>query len=150
VWQNGVNRLYAVQDPDAPEAHLRGRFLTGREGQYAFRAIRPTAYPIPDDGPVGAMLVAAGRHPWRPAHVHVAVTADGFEPLATHIFDAASEYLDSDAVFAVKPSLVKEFERRPADDPDRPPDVAGDWWSLEMDFVLAPRMDASMAGEATR
>src|SRR5690349_11426721 len=102
VWQNGVNRLYAVQDPDAPEAHLRGRFLTGREGEYAFRAIRPTPYPIPDDGPVGAMLDSARRHPWRPAHVHVAVTADGFAPLATHIFDAESEYLDSDAVFAVK------------------------------------------------
>ena len=147
VWQNGVNRLYAVQDPDAPEAHLRGRFITGREGEYAFRAIRPTPYPIPDDGPVGAMLAAAGRHPWRPAHVHVAVAADGFEPLATHIFDAESEYLDSDAVFAVKPSLVKEFERRPADDPNRPPDVSGEWWSLDMDFVLAPKVDPYVAGD---
>jgi catechol 1,2-dioxygenase len=150
VWQNGVNRLYAVQDPDAPEAHLRGRFLTGREGEYAFRAIRPTPYPIPDDGPVGAMLDSTGRHPWRPAHVHVAVSAEGFEPLATHIFDAESEYLDSDAVFAVKPSLVKEVTRRPADDPNRPPYVSGEWWSLEMDFVLAPKEDAYVAGDGTR
>ena len=84
------------------------------------------------------------------AHVHVAVTADGFEPLATHIFDAESEYLDSDAVFAVKPSLVKEFERRRPDDPNRPPDATGEWWSLDMDFVLAPKLDPFVAGDRTR
>jgi catechol 1,2-dioxygenase len=137
VWQNGVNRLYAVQDPDAPEAHLRGRFLTRTDGTFAFLAIRPTPYPIPDDGPVGRMLAASGRHPWRPAHIHVAVTADGFEPVATHIFDAESDFLDSDAVFAVKPSLVKQFVRRKDDDPQRPDGVTGPWWSLAMDFVLA-------------
>ena len=113
VWQNGVNRLYAVQDPESPEDHLRGRSVTRDDGGFAFLAIRPTPYPIPDDGPVGAMLAASARHPWRPAHIHVAVNAEGFEPLATHIFDSESEYLDSDAVFAVKPSLIKEFVRRP-------------------------------------
>jgi catechol 1,2-dioxygenase len=138
VWQNGVNRLYAVQDPDAPEAHLRGRFHTRADGTYAFVGIRPTPYPIPDDGPVGGMLAATGRHPWRPAHIHVAVAAEGFERLVTHIFDSKSEFLDSDAVFAVKPSLIKQLVRRAADDPERPTGVSGAWFSLEMDFVLAP------------
>jgi len=138
VWQNAENRLYAVQDPEAPEAHLRGRFLSEEDGGFAFLAIRPTAYPIPADGPVGAMLEATGRHPWRPAHIHVAVRADGYEPVATHVFDADSDYLDSDAVFAVKPSLIKRFERRDPDDPDRPAGVAGPWFSLQTDFVLAP------------
>src|SRR5438094_288028 len=75
VWQNAENRLSAVQDPDAPEAHLRGRFRSEHDGGYAFLAIRPTPYPIPADGPVGKMLEAAGRHPWRPAHIHLAVHA---------------------------------------------------------------------------
>ena len=75
VWQNGDNRLYAVQDPGAPEEHLRGRFSTREDGSYAFLAVRPVPYTIPDDGPVGAMLAAAGRHPWRPAHIHLIVRA---------------------------------------------------------------------------
>jgi hydroxyquinol 1,2-dioxygenase len=137
VWQNGVNRLYAVQDPDAPEAHLRGRFHSTSDGEYAFLGIRPTPYPIPADGPVGKMLAATGRHPWRPAHIHVAVRAAGYEPVATHIFDADSEYLDSDAVFAVKPSLIKQFVPRSPEDPERPAGVYGSWYSVHVDFVLA-------------
>jgi len=100
------------------------------------------AYPIPDDGPVGRMLAATGRHPWRPAHIHMIVRAAGFRTVATHIFDSASEYLDSDAVFAVKPSLVRSFVERSADDPERPPGIAGPWTSLELELVLAPGADA--------
>jgi protocatechuate 3,4-dioxygenase beta subunit len=136
VWQNGDDRLYAVQKPEGPEDHLRGRFRTRDDGSYAFLAVRPVPYPIPDDGPVGRMLAAAGRHPWRPAHIHMIVRADGFETVTTHVFDAASEYLDSDAVFAVKPSLMREIVLRAADDPERPGGVEGDWASLECDFVL--------------
>jgi hydroxyquinol 1,2-dioxygenase len=138
VWQNGPNRLYAVQDPESPEEHLRGRFVTRDDGGFAFLAIRPTPYPIPEDGTVGHMLAATGRHPWRPAHIHVAASAAGFERLATHVFDGSSPYLDSDAVFAVKPSLIKQFVQRGADDPSRPRGVDREWWSLEMDFVLVP------------
>ena len=137
VWQNGDDRLYAVQRPEAPEDHLRGRYRTREDGSYAFVAVRPVAYPIPDDGPVGRMLAATGRHPWRPAHIHMIVRASGFRPVATHIFDAASEYLDSDAVFAVKRSLVRPFVERAADDPKRPPGIEGEWVSLELDLVLA-------------
>jgi hydroxyquinol 1,2-dioxygenase len=138
VWQNGSNRLYAVQDDGAPEHHLRGRFRTDREGRYSFQAVRPVPYPIPDDGPVGQMLEATARHPWRPAHIHIVVRAPGFQSLTTHIFDAESEYLDRDTVFAVKSSLLRTFQPRRSGDPGTPGDVAGEWVSLELDLVLAP------------
>ena len=137
VWQNDTNELYSVQDPDAPEGHLRGRFVSERDGRYAFVGVRPVPYRIPFDGPVGKMLDATGRHPWRPAHIHLAVRAEGYEPLATHIFDAESPYLDSDAVFAVKPSLIRTFELRLPEDPDAPNGIDGPWYALDdLDIVL--------------
>jgi catechol 1,2-dioxygenase len=140
VWQNGDNRLYAVQDIEAPEMHLRGRFSAREDGSYAFVGVRPVPYTIPDDGPVGQMLHATGRHPWRPAHIHLIVSAPGFQTLTTHIFDAESTYLDSDAVFAVKPSLLRQFVPRSSDDPQRPPTIPeGAWYSVENDLVLAPK-----------
>jgi hydroxyquinol 1,2-dioxygenase len=138
VWQNGDNGLYAVQDAEVPEAHLRGRFYSREDGTYAFVGVRPVPYTIPDDGPVGAMLDATGRHPWRPAHIHMIVTAPGHQRLQTHIFDSASAYLDSDAVFAVKRSLIRTFEPRAVDDPARPASISGPWCSVENDLVLAP------------
>ncbi len=138
VWQNGANRLYAVQDPEAPETHLRGRFTLREDGSYAFLAVRPVPYTIPSDGPVGRMLAATGRHPWRPAHLHLIARAPGYHSVATHIFDEDSEYLDSDAVFAVKPSLLRRFVRHGPDDPATPPGVDRDWYSVENDLVLAP------------
>jgi catechol 1,2-dioxygenase len=142
VWQNGDNRLYAVQDPDAPEDHLRGRFRTRPDGSFAFLAVRPVPYPIPDDGPVGKMLDASGRHPWRPAHIHMIARAPGHRTVTTHIFDEESEYLDSDAVFAVKPSLLRHFEPHSADDPETPEGVDREWVSLECDIVLTPSTEA--------
>jgi len=143
VWQNGDDRLYAVQSPEAPEDHLRGRFTARDDGSYAFLAVRPVPYTIPDDGPVGRMLAATGRHPWRPAHVHMIVRAPGYRTLATHIFDRESEHLGSDAVFAVKPSLLREFVPRRADDPERPDGVEGEWFSVENTIVLAPGDDVA-------
>jgi hydroxyquinol 1,2-dioxygenase len=142
VWQNGHDRLYAVQNPEAPEDHLRGRFRARDDGSYAFLAVRPVPYTIPDNGPVGAMLRATGRRSWRPAHIHMIARAAGYRTVATHIFDAASEYLDSDAVFAVKPSLLREFVRRDAADPETPAGVDGPWYSVENDLVLARDADA--------
>ena len=138
AWQNDANELYAVQDPESPEDHLRGRFLTREDGSYAFLGVRPTPYTIPSDGPVGHMLATTGRHPWRPAHLHLIVRAEGYETLTTHVFDRESAYLDSDAVFAVKRSLVRDFVQRTADDPERPAGVSGEWCSVENDLVLAP------------
>ncbi len=138
VWQNGDNRLYAVQDPDAPEEHLRGRFRTRDDGSYAFIAVRPVPYTIPDDGPVGRMLARTGRHPWRPAHIHIIVRAPGYRTLTTHIFDLSSDYLDSDAVFSVKRSLLRTFVRHSEADPRTPAGIVGDWYSVENDLVLVP------------
>jgi hydroxyquinol 1,2-dioxygenase len=138
VWQNGDDQLYAVQRHDAPEEHLRGRFITREDGSYAFMAVRPTPYPIPYDGPVGRMLELTGRHPWRPAHVHMIIRADGYRTLTTHVFDVESPYLDSDAVFAVKPSLTRAFVVHGPDDPDTPEGVTTEWVSVQNDLVLAP------------
>jgi catechol 1,2-dioxygenase len=110
VWQNAENRLYAIQDHEQPEGNLRGRYRARPDGSYEIRTIRPVPYPIPDDGPVGAMLRRTGRHPWRAAHIHLLVTHEGHRPLTTEVFDAASDYLDSDAVFGVAPELVLSFE----------------------------------------
>jgi hydroxyquinol 1,2-dioxygenase len=110
VWQTAPNGLYDVQDPDQPAMNLRGVFTTGDDGAYAFGTVRPVAYPIPGDGPVGEMLRATGRHNWRPAHIHFLVTAPGHEPVITHVFDRASAYLDADAVFGVRPSLVIDMD----------------------------------------
>jgi len=148
VWQNGENRLYAVQDPDAPEHHLRGRFQSREDGRYAFLAVRPVPYTIPHDGPVGRMLAATGRHAWRPGHIHMIVRASGYRTLTTHIFDSASDYLDSDAVFAVKPSLLREFVRRSPEDPERPANADGEWYSVENDLVLVPDDAAGPEGTA--
>ena len=128
-----------MQRPEAEEDHLRGRFITREDGGYAFLAVRPTPYPIPHDGPVGRMLDLTGRHPWRPAHVHMIIRAEGYRTLTTHIFDVDSEYLDSDAVFAVKPSLTREFVTHAPDDPDTPEGVTTEWVSVESDLVLAPQ-----------
>lgn len=150
VWQSGDNELYAVQDSEAPENHLRGRYISREDGSYAFLAVRPTAYQIPFDGPVGRMLSLTGRHPWRPAHIHLIVSALGYETVTTHVFDSESAHLDSDAVFAVKPSLVRTFVRRSADDPERPPGVTGDWFSVENDVVLVPAGDGRRASGPDR
>jgi hydroxyquinol 1,2-dioxygenase len=138
VWQNGADGLYTVQRPEAPEDHLRGRYLTREDGSYAFVGVRPLPYTVPNDGPVGAALRAANRHPWRPAHIHMIVSAPGYQKLVTHIFDRQSDYLDSDAVFAVKSSLVRDFEARREDDPSTPPGVHGAWCAVQNDMVLAP------------
>ncbi|GAA1862808.1 dioxygenase family protein [Asanoa iriomotensis] len=109
VWQCASNGLYDVQDPDQPRGNMRGRFRADDDGRFSFRTTRPVSYQIPSDGPVGALLRASGRHAWRAAHIHVIVSADGHLPVTTHLFDSADSYLDSDAVFGVRESLVKEF-----------------------------------------
>lgn len=111
VWQTSSEGAYDIQDPNQPEMNLRGLFTTGADGKFFFRTVKPSSYPIPTDGPVGTMLIAMGRHPMRPAHIHFIVGAKGFEPVTTHIFVAGDEYLDSDAVFGVKDSLIEPFVR---------------------------------------
>lgn len=109
VWQTAPNGLYAVQGSQS-ENNLRGVYETDDEGRYEIRTIRPVPYQIPGDGPVGRLLFANGRDNWRPAHVHFVVSAEGHRPVTTHIFDADSDHLDSDAVFGVRPSLIVDMQ----------------------------------------
>jgi protocatechuate 3,4-dioxygenase beta subunit len=137
VWQNSARGTYAVQDETQPPENLRGRFRTGPDGRFWFWSVRPTDYPIPYDGPVGAMLKATGRHPWRAAHIHLIVSGDGFAPVVTHLFDDESRYLDSDTVFGVKPSLTCHYLRHDPSEAGAPAGVTGNWYTLEYDVVLA-------------
>lgn len=130
VWSDNADGFYDVQQPDLqPKWNNRGVFRTGPDGTYAFRGIKPVSYPIPDDGPVGQMLAALGRHPWRPAHMHFRITAPGHERLITHIFVGGDSYLGSDAVFGVKAALIADFEAVQS------PTEA---WRTAFDFVLRP------------
>lgn len=130
VWSDNADGFYDVQQPGIqPKWNNRGRFFTGRDGAYAFRGIKPTSYPIPDDGPVGKMLAHLGRHPYRPAHMHFLVTAPGFQKLVTHTFVGDDTYLESDAVFGVKKTLIAPFERL---------EGADTAWRSPFDFVLTP------------
>ena len=139
VWQAQTSGLYDSQDPNLHEMHMRGKFHSDAEGRYLVRTVRPVHYPIPSDGPVGAMLRATGRHPWRPAHIHFVVSAEGYEPVTTHIFDSADEYLESDAVFAVKDSLICDFTRHDTADGDaRRLGVEPPYYTTEFDFRLKP------------
>lgn len=114
VWQTDGEGLYGVQRFGASRpSYTRGKFTTDAAGCYGFRTIRPVSYAIPTDGPVGAMLAALGRHPYRPAHVHTLVSAPHYRPVTTHLFVAGDPYLDSDAVYAVKRSLVVTFQEQP-------------------------------------
>jgi len=138
VWEADASGRYDVQHDDGRTAG-RGHLFSDPDGSYRFWAITPTPYPIPDDGPVGRMLAAAGRSPMRASHLHLMVSAEGCRTLVTHIFVRGDELLDSDTVFGVRESLVKDFERRPAGTPT--PDgraVDGPWSSVRFDIVLAP------------
>jgi protocatechuate 3,4-dioxygenase beta subunit len=122
VWQTNEDGFYDVQQPGIqPAGNLRGLFTADTEGRFRFRSVVPRCYPIPDDGPVGQLLAATGRHPNRPAHLHFIVAAPGYRPVTTHVFVADSPYLDSDAVFGVKESLVRKVQE--VDDPARAAEV---------------------------
>jgi catechol 1,2-dioxygenase len=122
VWSTASSGFYDVQDDSQTPMNMRGVFTTGADGAYEFTGVRPVAYEIPGDGPAGDLLFENGRHNWRPGHVHFVVSAPGYKTVITHLFDAGSDYLDSDAVFGVRPSLVV--------------DMAGG--TCEYDFVLEP------------
>ncbi|MGJ8623057.1 MAG: intradiol ring-cleavage dioxygenase [Yoonia sp.] len=139
VWQTNDDGFYDVQQKGIqPDFNFRGVFRTGEDGAYWFWGARPRSYPIPDDGPVGKLLGALGRHPYRPAHVHYIIDAEGMETLVTHIFDPDDAYIHSDAVFGVKQSLMAEFTL--VEDADRiaQEGVDAPFYEVIHDFVLAP------------
>ena len=141
VWQADSSGRYDSQYANTDELHMRGIFRSDSEGRYLIRTVRPVYYSIPDDGPVGRMLRATNRHPWRPAHVHFVVSADGYEPLTTHIFDDVDPYIESDTVFAVKKSLMCQFVRHEiANESSRKLGITPPFDTAEFDFVLAARL----------
>lgn len=138
VWSGDGEGVYDMQLGDEAGMRLRARFYTDEQGRYRFWSIKPTYYPVPADGPVGDMLRAMGRHPNRPGHVHMMVYADGHVPLTTHLFAADSPYLDSDAVFGVRDSLVVPYAKHP---PGAAPDgrvMNKAYHTAQYDFALAP------------
>ena len=138
-WQATSEGFYDSQLGAGEELGMRGVYRTDADGRYLVRTTRPKWYPVPTDGPVGDMLRATDRHPYRPGHVHFMITAPGYMPLVTHIFDKQGDYLDSDTVFAVKDSLKVDFRERSVQEPIgqraalQPPYV-----TAEFDFVLNP------------
>jgi catechol 1,2-dioxygenase len=138
VWQANDEGFYDVQQKGIqPDFNLRGVFRTGVDGAYTFRGVKPKFYPIPDDGPVGQLLVKLGRHPFRPAHFHYILEAEGFESLTTHLFDPDDPYIHSDAVFGVKESLMAKFDL--IEDPAAIEEAGfdGPFYLVEHDFILA-------------
>lgn len=136
VWHADAEGFYDVQRPTLQEPRLRGKFHTDEQGRFWFWTVRPIEYPVPTDGPVGQMLLQMGRHPYRPAHIHTIVSASGYEAVTTHVFVAGDRYLNSDAVFGVKDSLVVDFIRH---EPGVAPD--GTKWerpyfTIQYDFGL--------------
>ena len=148
VWQADADGFYDVQKPDlalqqGDQRHQgRGVFEADAQGRYYFQTILPEAYPIPDDGPVGQMLKALKRHPWRPAHLHFMISAPGYTRLVTHVFQDQSKYLDEDAVFGVRASLIAHWVRH-----ENGRDTQGrvhhtPFYHLDFDFILNQQQGA--------
>lgn len=136
VWQADDLGFYDAQNPNQPAANLRGVFTTTEQGGFWFKTVKPSSYPVPIDGPVGELLTATGRHPIRPAHIHFWITASGYQQLITHLFVAGDEYLESDAVFGVKDSLIVDFVRRNSDEEAAQYGVTAPFYLVEYDFAL--------------
>ena len=136
TWQADAEGHYDVQYVDLDTHRARGVLTSGPDGHFHFRSIVAEAYPIPHDGPVGRMLDRLGRHPWRPAHLHFMITAPGHQTLITHVFRNGDEYLDSDAVFGVRQSLIAEWTEQPDGS-----------YLLEFDFVLNRTNEPKLQGD---
>jgi hydroxyquinol 1,2-dioxygenase len=138
VWHADREGFYDLQRLDEhPQVAGRGRLHADSDGRFHLWSIRPSSYPIPHDGSVGKMLKAQGRHPFRPEHVHFLIEAPGHRRLVTHLFAAGDEYLDSDVVFGVKSSLVREYVRHSGGTAPDGRIMQGEWYSLHHEFSIA-------------
>lgn len=138
-WQASSVGVYDSQMGAGEELGMRGVYRTDADGFYLLRTTKPKWYPIPTDGPVGDMIRATNRHPYRPGHVHFKISAPGYHTLVTHIFDSSSDYLNSDTVFAVKDSLIVDFEVKHAlDETARKLGIQPPYATGEFDFALTP------------
>ncbi len=138
VWSGDGDGIYDMQRGAEAGMQLRARFRTDAQGRYRFWSIKPTFYPVPDDGPVGEMLRAMGRHPNRPGHIHMMVYAPGFQKLTTHLFVSDSDFLDSDAVFGVRDSLIVDYNAHPAGTAPDGRAMAAAYHTASYDFTLVP------------
>ena len=136
VWQADADGFYDVQYANQEQHRARGTLVSSADGGFHFRSILAEAYPIPHDGPVGQLLERLGRHPWRPAHLHFMISAPGYERLVTHVFRDGDKYLDSDAVFGVRSSLIADWVRHEAGPTPDGGTSPGPFYSLDFDFVL--------------
>jgi catechol 1,2-dioxygenase len=134
VWQASPVGKYENQDETQADMNLRGKFTTDAEGKVSFRSVKPAGYPVPVDGPVGELLRAQNRHPFRPAHVHFLLYKTGFKTLVTQVFVDDDPKLESDVVFGVTKKLVGDFKKQTGKAPAA--DVSGDWYSLDYTFFM--------------
>ncbi len=143
IWQTAPNGLYSSQDPDQDTYSFHGLQTVGADGRYAFTTVKPVDYTVPSDGPVGDILRACGRHPWRPSHLHFIAEAKGFRPLVTEVFPEDDPYLDEDTVFGVREDLVMRYEEMPAgsfpaDGFELSGKVTNDYLRVRFDLTLVP------------
>ena len=136
VWQASPAGMYENQDDSQADMNLRGKFMTDAEGRFHFRTVKPAGYPVPTHGPVGELLRAQKRHPYRPSHLHFLLYKQGCKTLVTQVFVDDDEHLESDVVFGVTRSLIGRFEKREGDAPA--PDIAGPWYALDYVFTMEP------------
>ena len=138
IWQNAPNGLYAVQDPDQPQHNLRGTLHADENGNYAFATAKPISYQVPEDSAGGELVRAGGRHCWRPAHIHLMVTAEGWKRHISQIFDVNDPYIDSDSVFGVRAPLAVPYDQTPSEEElTRFADIERPFNVTKVDFVLA-------------
>ncbi|MBT0959355.1 hydroxyquinol 1,2-dioxygenase [Alphaproteobacteria bacterium KMM 3653] len=144
LWQTAPNGLYSSQDPDQDTYSFHGLQTTGADGRYAFTSVKPVEYTVPSDGPVGDILRACGRHPWRPSHLHFIVEAEGYRPLVTEVFPEDDPYLDRDTVFGVREDLVMQYQDMPAGSfPESGFELSGKvddaYLKVDFDLILVPK-----------
>ena len=137
IWHSSPRGFYENQDPEQAPMNLRGVFHTDEHGHFGFRSVKPAGYPVPTDGPVGDMLRAQRRHPFRPAHLHILAHTPGFKTLITQVFVDDDEHLDSDVVFGVTRTLIGDYQRHETGTPPAP-GVTAPWYTFDYTFVMEP------------
>ena len=136
VWHASPVGFYENQDESQADMNLRGKFTTDADGRFSFRSVKPAGYPVPTDGPVGDLLRAQGRHPYRPAHLHVLAYKPGYKTLVTQVFVDDDQHLETDVVFGVTQHLIGGYQRHDEGAPQA--DVTPPWYSLDYTFVMEP------------
>jgi protocatechuate 3,4-dioxygenase beta subunit len=145
IWQTGPDGGYDIWDERQPDYNFRGRFGVDEDGAYEFQTMVPKPYTIPTDGPVGRLLEATGQHPWRPAHIHFKVEANGHQPLVTQVFFPDDPYLENDTIGAVKSALVRPLRRHDDEDGLLQRGLDAPFYTCEFDITLKPALSASRA-----